>query len=116
MSKAACNLKIHPRRGDIVSDVRKVLVRQGWEVERDGDKLLATEDATRLCCVESPAAVTLIFKSDRSGATVEVAAAVPGFGPVSARNVRSRLESIARVVLTAARATHESPPSLERHP
>ena len=82
-------------------DVRRVcldrLGRLGWEVRESQDGFEVAEDATRLCCVESPASGHLRFRvSETGGTTLEVEASVPGFGPIASRNVRSRMALLIR--------------------
>lgn len=88
--------------------VARNLADYGWEIEATDDELIAREDATRLCCVESPAKVSLKFLPGQGGTDVLIEASVSGFGPISSRNARNRLESVARVVL---RAGSPAPPS-----
>ena len=108
MSKTALAFSVEPR-ADLAERVRQDLTRQGWEVEMLGNELVAREDATRLCCIESPARVSLWFQEGPGETVVEVEASVPGFGPVSRRNVRSRLACAARAVLRSASATPRTP-------
>ena len=63
---------------------------------------MAREDATRLCCVESPAKLVLRFHGEQSDTGVDVEATVPGIGLVSSRNARSHLAFAARLILEAA--------------
>ena len=101
MSKATVTLAVEPRE-NLIERVREAFLHRGWEVEARGSELVAREDATRLCCVETPAIVSLQFHEDQGATGVNLEARVPGYGPVANRNVRSRLAFAARTVLRVA--------------
>lgn len=105
MSKATCTLRAESWPPELLSRVGEVLDGRGWEVESQRGGLVAHEDATRLCCVESPATVTVSV----SPTELEIEASVPGRGVVSSRNARSRMDSVARGVAEAWRSESSVP-------
>jgi hypothetical protein len=100
MSKASCTLTAESWPPEILTRIGELLDSRGWDVERQGDGLVGYEDATRLCCVESPAMVTVSV----SPTAIDIQATVPGRGPVSSRNARARLDLVARAVAEAWRS------------
>lgn len=66
----------------------------GWELvsaDRQAGRVTAREDATKLCCVESPVAVEIqVGDSDAAGTQISLSWKVPGFGPVASRALRTR--------------------------
>lgn len=87
--------------GDLVlSAGRQVFAELGWEViAEDGRVLTAREDATRLCCHQSPAETTLrAGEIEGDSAAVVIETRVPGFGPISASHARDRQAAIVRLV------------------
>ena len=73
---------------------RHVLAELDWSVlEQTEDHLVAREDPTRLPCCAAPARVevSIAGRGDGlSGSRVTMATRVPGFGPISARQVKDR--------------------------
>lgn len=105
MSKATCTLTAPSWPPELLARIGEVLDSRGWDVESRGDGLIAYEDATRLCCVESPAVVAV----DVSPTVLEIMVTVPGRGPVSSRNARTRRDTVARAVAEAWRSSSSEP-------
>jgi hypothetical protein len=99
MSRAACTVRTGSWPPEPLARIHETLASRGWHVEGAGDTLFAWEDPARLCCIESPAKVTVKL----SAGELKIQALVPGWGPVSSRNARSRLEAVARLTQIAIR-------------
>jgi hypothetical protein len=105
MSKAICTLTAESWPPELLARIGEVLASRGWKVEGRGDGLIAHEDPTRLCCVESPAIVAV----STSPTTLEIEVTVPGRGLVSSRTARARRDSVARAVAQAWRSSSSAP-------
>lgn len=77
----------------------------GWELvaaDRKAGHVTAREDATKLCCVESPVAVEIqVGDSEGTGTTISLSWKVPGFGPVASRALRTREAALEARIRTA---------------
>lgn len=66
----------------------------GWEfvlADRQAGRVAAREDATKLCCVESPVSVEIqVGDSEGTGTPITLSWKVPGFGPIASRALRTR--------------------------
>jgi hypothetical protein len=96
------DLAIPPDRA--LEACRRALVELGWSGDEAGERLRLSgrEDATRLCCHQSPASVEIELRAHDGGTAVHMAGQVPGFGPVSKAHLSSRMEALWRHLLRAA--------------
>ena len=96
---------------------RRALPPLGWEeYEHREDRLLAAEDATRLCCRDSPSRLEIELLPSGVGRTeVHFKLTAPGIGPIpgparlirQARALRSRIGALASI--DGPEASHSLP-------
>src|SRR5262245_24973941 len=85
---------------------RRALAELGWSSDlSDGPvRISGREDDTKLCCRQSPASVELELRANADGGTaIRMTGSVPGFGPASSGQLRTRMEALWRHLLAAAR-------------
>lgn len=75
----------------------------GWDLIDDaGDPIRAHEDLARLHCHCPPAAVEIALRPGAAGTNLDLEVRVPGWGIVSSRQLRDRVELLTRRVAAAA--------------
>lgn len=81
----------------------EVVAGLGWDIASEGNALRAYEDPARLPCHCQPAEAVLTFGEAAGGRTsLTIAAAVPGFGPISKAHVLGQGDILARSIGLAA--------------
>ena len=87
----------------VLAACRRAFSELGWSSDGcNGERRLhGYEDATKLCCHQSPASVEIDLQKHGGGTKVRMSGSVAGLGPVSTGHLRSRLEALWRHILGA---------------
>ncbi len=102
-----------------VAIARRALLELGWPVTLDeADRLVASEDFSKLCCNRQPIEVELrIVPSSDGEANLDILAKVPGRGPIASDHLRRQSLAMVRKLrgLSAdARQVPRAPESAKR--
>ena len=99
MAKVVRKVTLKEPSASVLRRVGSALELGGWDVTYSERGLEADEDATRLCCVQSPARVQICSpEAEEAAAVLEITVKVPGFGPVASRDLRARLGFLLRAI------------------
>jgi hypothetical protein len=99
VSKAVRTLELERPHERVLQACRVAVVGLNWELgEAGADRLSGRQDPARLCCGSAPVEVEIgLTGAGEETTRVDLHAAVPGFGPIASRDLRSAL-----IVLEAA--------------
>jgi hypothetical protein len=97
MAKARLSLRLEMEPDEAERQLRRAVSELGWAVESSGPgKLEGNEDAVGLCCREQPGKVAIRLDPAGGGTEARLVVSVPGFGPISSRNLDRRVRALAR--------------------
>ena len=93
MSKAVRTLELERPPERVLPACRVAVLGLDWELgEAGADRLSGRQDPARLCCGSAPVEVEIGLTGTGEQATrIDLRAAVPGFGPIATRDLRSAL-------------------------